>query len=204
MPLYVVDGVPLGSGGITTGRDPINFINSSDIETITVLRDASAAAIYGANAANGVVLITTKRGGGTPRFEYSGSVSTSSATKYPSMLNAQQFRAAVTQYAPANVPQLGSANTDWFAHIDQTAIGQEHNFALSGSGNSNSYRLSANYLDQEGIIRTRRTFCPRSQTWSSSLLATATTPPGPVVSLGFHTSWRSRAVSRVEPLASST
>ena len=152
-PLYVVDGVPLGSGGITTGRDPLNFINSNDIESMTVLRDASAAAIYGANAANGVVLITTKRGGGTPRFEYSGSVSSSSATKYPSMLNAEQFRAAVTQHAPANVAQLGSANTDWFAHVDQTAIGQEHNFALSGSGASSSYRLSANYLDQEGIIQ---------------------------------------------------
>jgi iron complex outermembrane receptor protein len=152
-PLYVIDGVPLGNGGITTGRDPLNFINSDDIESITVLRDASAASIYGANAANGVVLITTKRGGGTPRFEYSGSVSSSSATKFPTMLNADEFRAAVTQYAPTNVPQLGNANTDWFGLIDQRAMGQEHNFALSGSGASNSYRLSANYLDQEGVLQ---------------------------------------------------
>ena len=152
-PLYVIDGVPLGSGGVTTGRDPLNFINSNDIETITVLRDASAAAIYGANAANGVVLITTKRGGGAPRFDYSGSVSTSSATRYPTMLNAEQFRAAVTQHAPVNVPQLGNANTDWFGLVDQRALGHEHNFALSGSGTSSNYRLSANYLDQEGVLQ---------------------------------------------------
>jgi TonB-linked SusC/RagA family outer membrane protein len=157
-PLFVVDGVPLGNGsggGISTqgGRDPLNFINSDDIESMTVLRDASAAAIYGSNAANGVILITTKRGSGTPRFEYSGSISTSSATRFPTMLNAQQFRAAVTQYAPVNVPQLGNSNTDWFAHIDQTAIGQEQNIALSGSTDNSTYRISANYLDQEGVIQ---------------------------------------------------
>ncbi len=156
-PLIVVDGVPLGTGsgsGISVGRDALNFINSEDIESITVLRDASAAAIYGANAANGVVLITTKRGTGrtSPRFEYSGSFSASTVTKLPSMLNAAQFRAAVTQYAPRNVAQLGTTNTNWFDLVDRTGYGQEQNFALSGGGNSNNYRLSANYLDQKGVI----------------------------------------------------
>jgi iron complex outermembrane receptor protein len=149
-PLVVVDGVPLG--GVSTGRDPLNFINSEDIESITVLRDASAAAIYGTNAANGVVLITTKRGSGTPRIEYSGSVSSSSVTRLPTMLNAAQFRAAVNQYAPTKVSQLGNANTDWFDQVDRNAVGQEQNIAISGSTPSNSYRISANYLDQNGII----------------------------------------------------
>ena len=80
-PLYVIDGQPLGGERrrVTTGRDPLNFLNPDDIESITVLRDASAAAIYGTNAANGVVLITTKRGqqGQRPRFEYTGTVSAS-------------------------------------------------------------------------------------------------------------------------------
>ncbi len=152
-PLYVMDGVPLGTGGgISTGRDPLKFINAEDIESITVLRDASAASIYGANAANGVVLITTKHGRGAPRFEYSGSVSSSSADKFPNMLNAAQFRAAVVQYAPTKVSQLGSANTDWFDLVSRTAIGQEENFALSGAGASNNYRISANYLNQDGIL----------------------------------------------------
>lgn len=157
-PLFVVDGVPLGTGaggGITLGlntRDPLNFLNSSDIESVTVLRDASAASIYGANAANGVVLITTKRGRGRPRFEYSGSVSASKITKTPSMLNAAQFRAAVTEFAPVNVPQLGAASTNWFDEVGQTGFGQEQNFAMSGSTANSNYRFSANYLDQEGVI----------------------------------------------------
>src|ERR687895_774927 len=97
-PLYVIDGQPLGTdagGGVTPGRDPLNFLNPEDIASITVLRDAGAAAIYGTNAANGVVLITTKRGqqGEGPRFEYTGSVSASNVTRVPSVLNAEQFRA---------------------------------------------------------------------------------------------------------------
>ncbi len=154
-PLYVVDGQPL-LGDVTTGRDPLNFLNPDDIASITVLRDAGAAAIYGTNAANGVVLITTKRGqqgeGGKPKFEYTGSVSASNVTRLPSMLNAQQFRAAVEQYAPGSVGQLQNANTDWFGAIDRTGFGQEHNVAVSGAGSSNDYRFSANFLDQKGII----------------------------------------------------
>ncbi len=161
-PLIVIDGMPLGTGsggGVTTGRDPLNFINSDDIASITVLRDASAAAIYGANAANGVVLITTKsgKGGGPPRFEYSGSFSASSVTRLPTMLNAAQFRAAVTQYAPTKVGQLGTANTNWFDQVDRTGYGQEQNFAVSGSGASSNYRLSLNYLDQNGIVQATNT-----------------------------------------------
>ena len=157
-PLFVIDGMPVGGagagGGLSGGRDPLNFLNSDDIASITVLRDASAAAIYGANAANGVVLITTKRGQASqgPKFEYSGTVSASSVTRLPSMLNASQFRAAVQQYAPTNSGQLLNANTDWFDQVDRTAYGHEQNFAVSGAGSSMDYRFSANYLDQNGII----------------------------------------------------
>ena len=155
-PLYVVDGQPLSGegGGITTGRDPLNFLNPDDIASISVLRDAGAAAIYGTNAANGVVLITTKRGqqGRRAQVEYSGSVSASRVTRVPSMLNAQQFRAAVEQYAPGSAAQLQNANTDWFAAIDRTGFGQEHNVAVSGAGAAMDYRLSLNFLDQNGII----------------------------------------------------
>jgi TonB-dependent starch-binding outer membrane protein SusC len=158
-PLIVVDGLPVGGagagGGLSGGRDALNFINSDDIQSITVLRDASAAAIYGANAANGVVLITTKTGRNAqrPRFEYSGSFSASSVTRLPSMLNADQFRAAVTQYAPQNVPQLLNSNTNWFDQVDRTGYGQEQNLAVAGSGATMDYRLSGNYLKQNGIIK---------------------------------------------------
>ncbi|MEA2724850.1 MAG: TonB-dependent starch-binding outer membrane protein SusC [Gemmatimonadales bacterium] len=156
-PLYVVDGQPLGTeagGGVTTGRDPLNFLNPDDIASITVLRDAASAAIYGTNAANGVILITTKRGqqGQKAHVEYTGSVSASRVTRLPSMLTGPQFRAAVEQYAPTKVGQLQNANTDWFGAIDRTGFGQEHNVAISGAGASNDYRVSLNFLDQKGII----------------------------------------------------
>ncbi|MEO8089160.1 MAG: TonB-dependent receptor plug domain-containing protein, partial [Gemmatimonadales bacterium] len=161
-PLYVVDGQPLGTeagGGVTTGRDPLNFLNPDDIASITVLRDAASAAIYGTNAANGVVLITTKHGqqGQKAKLEYTGSVSASNVTRLPSMLDAAQFRAAVEQYAPGSVAQLQNQNTDWFGAIDRTGFGQEHNLAASGAGSTNDYRFSANFLDQKGIIERNST-----------------------------------------------
>ncbi|MDE3214827.1 MAG: SusC/RagA family TonB-linked outer membrane protein [Gemmatimonadota bacterium] len=155
-PLYVVDGMPLGGGagtGLSDGRDALNFINPADIASITVLKGASAAAIYGANAANGVVLITTKQGSGGPRVEYTGDMTSSTIGRVPQMLDAAQFRAAVTQYAPQNVSQLGSANTDWFSQVDQNGVGQEHNVSISGAGSSMNYRLSLGYLNQNGVMK---------------------------------------------------
>ena len=155
-PLYVVDGMPLGGGagtGLSDGRDALNFINPNDIASITVLKGASAAAIYGANAANGVVLITTKQGSGGPRVEYTGDMTSSTIGRLPQMLDAAQFRAAVTQYSPQSVSQLGTANTDWFSQVDQNGTGQEHNVSISGSGQSMNYRLSMGYLNQNGVIK---------------------------------------------------
>jgi TonB-dependent starch-binding outer membrane protein SusC len=166
-PLYVLDGVPLGggsgggisappSGGCLNGscRDALNFINPDDIESITVLKDAASAAIYGANASNGVVLITTKAGRpGTMRVEYTGSASAASVTRLPSMLNAAQFRAAVQQFAPQNDSLLLNTNTNWFDLVDQTAMGQQHDLAVSGSGTNNNYRLSLGYSNQDGILK---------------------------------------------------
>jgi iron complex outermembrane receptor protein len=149
-PLFVIDGMPIGTGsasgtgsggGISAGNDPLNFLNPNDIESITVLKDASAAAIYGANAANGVVLIKTKSGRGGPHVTYSASVSGSSVTRLPDMLSADQFRTAVEQFAPQNANQLGNANTDWFSLIDRTGWGQQHNITVAGEGQSNSYRI---------------------------------------------------------------
>ncbi len=154
-PLYVIDGVPIGTGaggGLSAGRNPLNFLNPEDIESVTVLRDASAAAIYGANAANGVILIQTKRGAGAPEFQYSGSMSGSFITRTPDMLNAAQFRTAVQDFAPQNVGQLANATTNWFDLVARNAFGQEHNLAVSGAGDDLDYRLSVGYLNQDGVI----------------------------------------------------
>ncbi len=154
-PLYVIDGMPMGTGaggGLSAGRNPLNFINPGDIESITVLKDASSAAMYGSNAANGVIIITTKSGRGAPDLEYSGSVSASRITRLPDMLDAGQFRAAVQSYAPQSVNQLSSSTTDWFDHVSRTGVGQEHNLSLAGSGTTMDYRFSIGYLDQRGVI----------------------------------------------------
>ncbi len=160
-PLYVIDGMPVGTGaggGLSAGRDPLNFLNPADIENITVLRDASAAAIYGANAANGVVIINTRNRSAAARtgtqIEYTTSFSNSRATRLPSMMNAAQFRTAVQTYAGASqIAQLGSANTDWFDNVTRSAFGQQHDLSLSNAGEHNFFRLSLGYLNQDGIIQ---------------------------------------------------
>jgi TonB-dependent starch-binding outer membrane protein SusC len=156
-PLYVIDGMPVTTS-LSAGRDALNFLNPDDIESITVLKDASAAAIYGANAANGVVLITTKKSGQHgPEFQVSSSVSSSQVTRVPSVLNASQFTAAVAQYAPAKSASLGTANTDWFNLIDRTSLGNQTDVVVSGAGANSNYRFSAGYLNQDGIIKTSST-----------------------------------------------
>jgi len=161
-PLYVVDGVPLGTGagpgiGINNsaghGTDPLAFLNPNDIESITILKDAAAAAIYGSNASNGVVLITTKSGSGHPSVEYGGSFFSSSVVRSNQVLNAAQYAAAVNTHAPAQDTMIRNSNTDWFSLISRTGTGQQHNAALSGGSPTSNYRLSLGYLDQNGILQ---------------------------------------------------
>jgi len=147
-------------GGIHVGNsasdstDPLGFLNPNDIESITILKDASSAAIYGTNASNGVVLITTKSGHGRSSVEYGGSFSSSSVDRLPSMLNAAQFRAAVIAHDSATgFAQLGNANTDWFGLIDRNGPSTRHDIALSGSGTTNNYRLSLGYQNQDGVLQ---------------------------------------------------
>ncbi len=165
-PLYVIDGMPVGvgnnfGGGLSAGRDPLNFLNPNDIESITVLKDASAAAIYGANAANGVVIITTKskKAGSTPgqgaQIEYSGTFSSASATRTERILSASQFVSALTAQNDTNQLKLiGNANTDWFGQILRTGYGQEHNLTISGASPTSGYRLSFGTYRQNGVVQT--------------------------------------------------
>ena len=160
-PLYVVDGVPVAvGGGVSSGRNPLNFINPNDIAEVTVLKDASATAIYGSRGANGVVLITTRSGTpGTPQTTYNGSGSASSVTKNPNLLNPSQFRTAVSQYGgAANDTLLGvvganaSASTNWLDAVQRTAGGQDHNLAIAGQRQDMRYRVSVGYLNQNGVL----------------------------------------------------
>ncbi|HEV2734184.1 MAG TPA: TonB-dependent receptor plug domain-containing protein, partial [Longimicrobiaceae bacterium] len=154
-PLYVVDGVPLPvGGGLSAGRNPLNFLAPEDIESITVLKDASSTAIYGSRGSNGVVIITTRSGARQgPQVTYSGSVSSSVVTRRPDLLSAEQFRAVVQERAPDKMSLLGSASTDWYDAVLRTAGGQEHNASVSGAGEDMNYRLSVGYLDQQGVVQ---------------------------------------------------
>ena len=154
-PLIVIDGVPLSiGGGVSSGRNPLNFLNPADIASITVLKDASSTAIYGSRGANGVILITTKSGiTGESAVTYSSNYSTSSIVKKPNVLNATQYRAAVQQYAPQNIQYLGNANTNWIDAVTQAAGGAEQNLSIGGGKDDMHYRLSLGSLNQTGILK---------------------------------------------------
>ncbi|THH37866.1 SusC/RagA family TonB-linked outer membrane protein [Neolewinella litorea] len=153
-PLYVIDGVPLSNDGVTGGRSPLNFLNPDDIASMTVLKDASAAAIYGSRGANGVILITTKKGkSGAPTISYRAEGTVSSVINRQQNLNAEDFRNVVTFAAPARLGTLGTGNTNWFDELTQTGYGTQQNLSISGGGETNTYRVSAGYQQLEGVIR---------------------------------------------------
>lgn len=156
-PLIVIDGVPVDNSTIEGGGNILGGINPSDIETFTVLKDASATAIYGSRASNGVIVITTKKGSDSKlKFNYSTNISVSSVTKKLNVLSADEFRSFVPTVSgvPKNI-QLGSVSTDWQDEIYRTGIGQEHNFSVAGSIEKHApYRLSIGYTNQNGIIQT--------------------------------------------------
>lgn len=147
-PFVVIDGVP--------GMD-ISSVAPQDIESISVLKDASAAAIYGSRSASGVILITTKKGrAGQANVQYNGYVAVDNISNKPPMLTAAQWR----KYAADNDLDVAGldkgADTDWFDEITRTGITHNHNVSVSGGGDKGKYRASVNYLDREGILRDNR------------------------------------------------
>ena len=143
-PLYVVDGIP----GVN-----LNLLSPSDIESIDVLRDATATAIYGSKAANGVIMVTTKRGQeGPARVTYSGYVAWDKIHNDHDMMTADELRA----YAAENnltIPNDKGANTNWAKEVQQTGFTHNHNLSISGGNKSTSYSASVNYIAQDGIIK---------------------------------------------------
>ena len=164
-PLFVVDGVPLSGGsarpggnGADYGNDggnPLNFINPSDIASIEILKDASATAIYGSRGANGVILISTKRGkSGSPIVDVSASTSFSNVLKKLEVLDAGEYRQALKDYSISGGDFGG--DVDAFDAITRTAITQNYNVAVGGGTENGRYRISAGYLNQQGVIENSR------------------------------------------------
>lgn len=163
-PLIVIDGFPVDNtypGGVA---NPLATLNPNDIETYTVLKDASATAIYGSRASNGVIIITTKKGAeGKPKFNYNGNISIANPMKYVDVMDATDYKAMVNQMEKTGVSgidasaltKLGTANTNWQKEIFHTAISNDHNLNVSGSFSKNlPYRISYGFTDQEGILKT--------------------------------------------------
>ena len=161
-PLYVIDGVPLdgrsaapgiNSGiGDAPGTNPLTFFNAADIASIDILKDASSAAIYGARGANGVVLITTKKGRtGEPVIDVAISGGFSNVAKEYDVLTASEYVDALKQYGLPDGGNEGS-EVDAFDEITRTGINQNYNVAVSGGSEHSNYRVSLNYLNQEGVV----------------------------------------------------
>ena len=165
-PLWVIDGVPLDAstslqadGGSIQGvssasyTNPLNYLNPDDIESISVLKDASAAAIYGSRAANGVILITTKKNTqGKAQVNYSGSMSISYLPKQIDVLSGDEYRAFAKEKG-VTIDDLND-NVNWQDEIFRTSFSHNHNISISGGSATNGYRASANVQDQAGIIKT--------------------------------------------------
>lgn len=155
-PLIVIDGVPLDNTGISGASNPLALINPNDIESFNILKDASATAIYGSRASNGVIIITTKRGKtGKLKATYTTTTSVYDKMGTVEMLSADQFRDVVNSKAANNYKLLlGKSNTNWQKEIYQTAVGFDNTLSLSGGVKGLPYRLSLGYLNQDGIIKT--------------------------------------------------
>ncbi|MBD3748103.1 MAG: SusC/RagA family TonB-linked outer membrane protein [Sphingobacteriales bacterium] len=162
-PLFVVDGVPLDNGGTSGGidngigsssaRNPLAFLNPSDIENISVLKDASASAIYGSRGANGVIIITTKKGRSGQGFTFNANTSLSGTSKRYDLLNATQFYAGVLNAGADPVAVNKGADTDWQSQIYRTGVSQNYNLGYGGSNNTSNYRVSLGYDKVAGVVK---------------------------------------------------
>ena len=166
-PLYIIDGLPVSNDGISGMGDPLSSINPEDIESFTVLKDASATAIYGSRASNGVIVITTKKGSKAaskiPHIALDVTTSVNTLAKYQSVLTGDQVRELVAQrvadgkIAPAALAALGKENTDWQRQIYRAAPSVDVNLSVNGNANMGSvtlpYRVSGGFTNQNGTLK---------------------------------------------------
>ncbi len=155
-PLIVIDGFPVESNGLPGSSNLLNTINPNDIESMSVLKDASATALYGSRASNGVILITTKKGAkGKVRYNFSTQLSTGVVGKTVKVLTGDEVRAIINADGNATFKALlGTANTDWQKEIYRAAFGWDNNISASGAFKNIPFRASMSYLAQDGILRT--------------------------------------------------
>ena len=158
-PLIVIDGMALDRQGVKGSPNALSMVNPNDIESFTVLKDASATAIYGSRGSNGVIIITTKKGRANmaPKVSYSGNVSYSTKRNKLDVLNADEYRSFIKSYYGEDsdaAALLGDADTDWQEEIFHGTVSSDHNVTLQGGLKNMPYRFSVGYTDQNGILKT--------------------------------------------------
>ena len=155
-PLLVVDGLTIDNNTATGMSNVMAMINPNDIESFTVLKDASATAIYGSRASNGVIIITTKKGkkGAAPKVSYNGDVTISTIAKKYDALDGDAYRKLVSSIDGLDVNKLGDANTNWQDQIFRTAVSTSHNISVSGGIKNMPYRISGGLNSSNGIVKT--------------------------------------------------
>ena len=160
-PLIVIDGLAMDNKGVKGLANPLSMVNPNDIESFTVLKDASATAIYGSRASNGVIIITTKKGqaGARPTISYDGNVSVSTVKSTVDVMDGEQFRSFIKDIWGEDseaYSKLGNANTDWQKEIFRPAVSTDHNLTISGGLKNMPYRVSFGYTNQNGIVKTSK------------------------------------------------
>jgi len=158
-PLIVIDGMAMDRQGVKGAPNALSMVNPNDIESFTVLKDASATAIYGSRGSNGVIIITTKKGrkGMAPKVSYNGNISYSVKQKTLDVLDADEYRNFIkTYYGETSdaAALLGDANTDWQEEIYHGVVSSDHNVTVQGGLKNMPYRFSAGFTDQNGILKT--------------------------------------------------
>ena len=155
-PLIVIDGVPLDNSGISGSANALSLINPNDIEAFSVLKDASASAIYGSRASNGVILITTKKGRtGKPVITFNSTLSIAKIAQKLKVLSPEEFRSFIQSHGNEEQKKLlDTLSTDWQDQIYQTAISTDNNISIRGGYKNMPYRVSLGYLNETGILKT--------------------------------------------------
>lgn len=160
-PLIVIDGLAMDNKGVKGLSNPLSMVNPNDIESFTVLKDASATAIYGSRASNGVIIITTKKGqaGARPTISYDGNISVSNVKSTVDVMDSNEFRSFIKDIWGEDseaYSKLGNANTDWQKEIFRAAVSTDHNLTISGGLKNMPYRVSFGYTNQNGIVKTSK------------------------------------------------
>ena len=156
-PLIVLDGVPLSNDGVQGMANPLAMIAPDNIESMTILKDASATAIYGSRASNGVIIITTKKGkSGKPQLNFSANFAVNTPRKTWNVLSADKFSALIREHWGADseaAAQLGTASTNWQDKVLRTSFNQEYSLSVGGKAGFLPYRVSASYTMNNGILK---------------------------------------------------